>query len=125
MDPKLVLQAAAAARMGLGVILLAAPQLASRVIGAETGTATANLITRVAGVRDVVVGAGTLRATLTDDDPAAWGVGSAICDFSDSIAHVIALRDLPRIRNIGTIVGAAGFGAAQLKAAIDLKKATD
>ena len=121
MNPKLFLQLAAAGRMSLGAVLLVAPQLAGRIIGNETSTATANVVTRVAGVRDLVVGAGTFRALQSGTDAADWVTGSALCDLVDSASHAAAINDIPKVRNIGTIIGAAGFGVAQLKALRDLR----
>lgn len=117
----MLLSAIAVARIGIGSVLLARPGLAGWFIGGETSSAAANVVTRVAGVRDIVIGAGTLSALWTDEDPTAWVVGSAVCDASDAVAHVVALDHIPRVRNIGTTAGAAAFAIAQLAALARLR----
>ena len=117
MQPKLVLSAIAAGRVGLGALLLARPGIAGWFIGGETSTAAANVVTRVAGVRDVVIGVGTLRALWTEgEDATPWVVGSAVCDATDAAAHAVALDHLPRGRNLVTTAGAAATGVVQLAA---------
>jgi hypothetical protein len=81
----------AAGRVAIGLGMLAAPESALRAVGfSEVSPATA-AIARIAGVRDLVLGAVTLAAL---DDPERLRIatlGNAAADAGDTAAFAIAL----------------------------------
>ena len=103
-----------AGRMAIGVGMVAAPEPALRALGfSDVGPATAAL-GRIAGIRDLVLGAATLAAF---DDPArlrAASLANAVADAGDAAAFAIALRTNERtagIRGIAAALPAAAAGA--------------
>src|SRR3954463_14311181 len=102
-------------RVGFGLGYLLQPQQARRSwigrAGRKPGT---QVIVRSQGVRDVVLGAGTLRA-LARDDARPWVAGQAACDLAALVAPWTARDDLPKRRArfamlvaaVSTAVGAA------------------
>ena len=103
-----------AGRIAIGVGMLAAPEPSLRALGfSDVGPATA-AIGRIAGIRDLVLGAATLAAF---DDPArlrAASLANAVADAGDAAAFAIALRTNERtagIRGIAAALPAAAAGA--------------
>ena len=103
-----------AGRIAIGVGMIAAPEPALRALGfSDVGPATAAL-GRIAGIRDLVLGAATLAAF---DDPARLRTASlanAVADAGDAAAFAIALRTNERtagIRGIAAALPAAAAGA--------------
>jgi hypothetical protein len=103
-----------AGRIAIGVGMLAAPEPSLRALGfSDVGPATA-AIGRIAGIRDLVLGAATLAAF---DDPArlrAASLANAVADAGDAAAFAIALRTSERtagIRGIAAALPAAAAGA--------------
>ncbi len=89
-------RALGAVRLLAGVTLLAAPQLAGR--RDDPGF---HLLVRTIGIRDAVIGAGTVLAS--DADARHWGrIGLA----SDSIDIVAGAAALPRVGLAGGLVAA-------------------
>jgi hypothetical protein len=103
-----------AGRIAIGVGMLAAPESSLRALGfSDVGPATA-AVGRIAGIRDLVLGAATLAAF---DDPArlrAASLANAVADAGDAAAFAIALRTNERtagIRGIAAALPAAAAGA--------------
>ena len=103
-----------AGRIAIGVGMLAAPEPSLRALGfSDVGPATA-AVGRIAGIRDLVLGAATLAAF---DDPArlrAASLANAVADAGDAAAFAIALRTSERtagIRGIAAALPAAAAGA--------------
>jgi hypothetical protein len=103
-----------AGRIAIGVGMLAAPEPSLRALGfSDVGPATA-AVGRIAGIRDLVLGAATLAAF---DDPArlrAASLANAVADAGDAAAFAIALRTNERtagIRGIAAALPAAAAGA--------------
>jgi hypothetical protein len=113
-----------AALLGGGAVLFGAlpalfPRPFARLfgIGAAADPTVATAI-RSVGVRDVVTGAGLLRAAWLADDRTLgqWLLARAACDSGDALAVAIAVgagaRD-PRFVGLGGLaLGAAAFGMA-------------
>lgn len=94
MDSKLIAKAIAAGRVAFGLSILVAPRL---VMGAPGRRAEGPLIwlARAFGVRDMVLGLGTLGALVRDDGSATTWVGlSAAADTWDAILAVAFREDL-------------------------------
>lgn len=97
-------------RMFAGGISWAAPQLSSRAFGLgklPTG-ATVGLVTRLFGVRDLVLG-----AALHHPEPAVRKTvlqAGLVCDAADVVASVIAVRaGAPKTTLMGVTAGAGLF----------------
>ena len=97
-------------RVAFGVAMLAAPEAALGVIGfTETGPATV-AVTRLAGIRDLVLGGVTLGALSDRKRLLNATVANATADAGDAIAFALALRT--RERSAGSYGLAAALPAA-------------
>jgi hypothetical protein len=93
-------------RVAIGVGMLAAPGPALRALGfSEVSTAT-EAVARVAGIRDLVLGAITLAALGDRDRLRRATLASAAADAGDTLAFALALRGGERA------AGIRGGGAA-------------
>ena len=82
-------------RIGFGAAMLLAPGLSVRVwLGREADTAVARTMSRAVGVRDIVLGFGTLRA-LDSGHARGWLEAGAAADAVDAVASALAA---PRLR---------------------------
>jgi hypothetical protein len=98
-------------RIAIGIGMLAAPELSLRALGvAGVGPATV-MVSRVAGIRDLVLGVATLAALEDRDRLRAATLASAAADAGDTFAFGVALGTEERS------AGARGLVAA-LPAAI-------
>ena len=93
--------------------MLAAPELALRAFGfSETSPATV-AVGRIAGVRDLVLGAVTLVALDDPDRLRAATLANAVADAGDTAAFAIAMRAEERtagIRGLAAALPAAVTG---------------
>jgi hypothetical protein len=123
--PKTMAAALALNRAAFGLNYLARPQEArSSWIGRAARLPGAQVMIRSQGVRDVVLGAGALRALARGDarELRAWVAGHAVCDLADAVVTWGARRRLPKksarlalvVAGASTAVGAAA--AAGLRA---------
>jgi hypothetical protein len=81
----------AAGRVAIGLGMLAAPEPALRALGfSEVSPATA-AVGRIAGIRDLVLGAVTLAALDDPDRLRIATLGNAAADAGDTAAFAIAL----------------------------------
>jgi hypothetical protein len=103
----------AVGRIAIGVGMLAAPEPAMRALGFSEVTPATAAVARIAGIRDLVLGAATLAAL---DDPARLRtatIGNATADAGDSLAFALAIRAEERtagIRGVATAVPATLAG---------------
>jgi hypothetical protein len=98
--------ASAAARIVIGIGMIAAPEPALRALGFdEVGPATV-AVGRIAGVRDLVLGLGTLAALEDRDRLRTATLANAVADAGDTLAFGVALRTSERT------AGARGIAAA-------------
>jgi len=115
MDQRHVVRLLAVARVAIGVVAIAAPRRAgSLVLGSRGRDRGVALIVRAFGVRDLVLGLGTLRALDQDADPATWAKLSAACDAADAAAALLAAPALSPARVVlgaGSATTAAALGA--------------
>jgi hypothetical protein len=96
----------AGARIAIGIGLLAAPEPALRALGfGEVSPATV-AIGRIAGVRDLVLGLGTLAVLEDRDRLRTATLANALADTGDAFAFGAALRTPERT------AGARGVAAA-------------
>jgi hypothetical protein len=99
------------ARAAIGVGMLAAPQQSLRALGLTEVSAATVMVSRIAGIRDLVLGAATLTALGDRDRLRAATLASAVADAGDTFAFGVALGTSERT------AGARGIAAA-LPAAI-------
>ncbi len=112
MDARALARQLAIGRVAIGGALVLAPGLAARGwIGDVSGTPGARALARGFGMRDVVIGAGALKALSAEESAVDWMLASALADAADLAATLIAGRALPPLGRVG-IVALAGTGAA-------------
>lgn len=109
MDDASLAMMLARGRIAIGVAAVAAPGLATRVMGsrrASTGIAPA--FARMLGGRDIALGLGTVIALDRGKPVRGWLEGAALADAVDCVASVLARKDMsPR-----AFRATAGLGAA-------------
>ncbi|MFL6136796.1 MAG: hypothetical protein ACJ74O_03235 [Frankiaceae bacterium] len=113
-DPDAAAVALGALRGSLGVIMLVAPGLLPRLLGADRRTAARlSYLTRMVGIREVALGAGTVQAVRRGTDVGSWLVAQALCDAGDGLTVLGALC-AGRVNRLtgGLIVASAVAGAA-------------
>ena len=99
-------------RIGIGVAALALPGLVGRAwIGSVGSGRGVKALVRALGIRDAVLGIGTL-VTLDDDRPVAhWLWYGAASDAVDAVATLLAAGSIPKPALV-SVVALAGAGAA-------------
>ena len=121
MDPRLLVRILAVGRIVVGAACVLAPdQIAPGWIGKAGRKPEAQYLLRIFGVRDLVMGAGTLASL---GDPAAarrWILGGAASDAVDLAATVAARDHLPAAAVAATVAAASGAIAVSLGAAAAL-----
>jgi hypothetical protein len=78
-------------RVAFGLAMLTAPEWALRALGFSEVTPTTVAVTRLAGVRDFVLGGVTLGALRDRERLLSATVATATADAGDSIAFAVAL----------------------------------
>lgn len=104
------------ARAAVGAVLLFAPGAFLRLSGREPPTPVSVLLMRTIGVRDLVLGTGTVTAARRGSGPdlRRWTSVGLASDSLDVLASLVAAR------GIGRAEGAGAAGAALVFAAGDL-----
>jgi hypothetical protein len=103
--------ALAAARTGIGVVALAAPELVGRPwVGEAAGTPHGRLLARALGGRDLALGLGALAAVGREQpDAGLWvGLGAA----ADSLDVLVTLGAWPKLPAVGRWLVALSAGGA-------------
>ena len=102
----------AAMRIGIGALAWAKPDVTAKLFGFDEPDGQARYAWRLFGVRDVVVGLGTV--TSRGSRRRVWaGVGLA-CDVADGAAGVLGRDDVKPVSAaamVGVPAAAVGFGA--------------
>ena len=99
-----------AVRVGLGVVMLTRPLLVPRPLGIDRLTSgRVDWLVRMAGARDLALGAGTLAARRTGG-LRVW----LLATLGSDVADAVILADAVRTRKVGRITG----GAAALSAVV-------
>jgi hypothetical protein len=85
-------------RTTVGVALIAAPAAPMRLAGAQSPTGTAVLLMRTIGIRDLVLGLGTVRAARSTDefDARRWVKATLTSDALDTVVSLAAMRSIGR-----------------------------
>lgn len=79
-------------RIGIGAVAWVSPSASARLFGLERPAGTQSpYLWRLFGIRDVVVGTATLRAS--PSERRAWVAFGLVCDAADGAAAIIGRRD--------------------------------
>jgi hypothetical protein len=112
MDPQTVARTLAIGRIGLGAALVAAPKLVlGPWIGKDAASAGPQVVGAALGIRDVVLGTGTLGALYRGDGAEQWMRASVAADLVDLAATLRARDGLPTFGVVSVALMAAS-GAA-------------
>jgi hypothetical protein len=97
-------------RTSVGVALIVAPGATMRITGGEPPTGATLLLMRTIGIRDLVLGLGTLASHRSgaSEDSRRWLVATTASDALDTVASLAAGRTIGRRDSIG----AAGLALA-------------
>jgi hypothetical protein len=93
-------------RAAIGVGMLAAPEFSLRALGLTEVRPSTVMVSRIAGIRDLVLGVATLTALEDRDRLRAATLASAVADAGDTFAFGLALGTSERT------AGARGIAAA-------------
>lgn len=121
-SPQSVVLGTGIGRLAIGAGFLAAPVLSTRVLGLDTATAKRiTFLARMAAVRDITLGVGTLTA---GPDAGRWLAAGAVCDLVDAVVIVAAVRKrtLRGALAAGIAVGAVASAVVGLRAAAALRR---
>ena len=85
-------------RTSVGVALMIAPGAPMRLAGTESPTGAALLLMRTIGIRDLVLGLGTVSASQTTDETDArrWILATLASDSLDTAVSLAAMRAIGR-----------------------------
>ncbi|MDQ3107377.1 MAG: hypothetical protein M3Q68_06180 [Actinomycetota bacterium] len=118
MNPRELAKYYAGGRIGIGVLFFLFPRrLAKGLWGDVSADSPAvKFLSRIVGVRDVILGAGAIAALQQEADGAKglarpWMTYGAVADAGDAVATLLAYKHLPRRKRFGLLVMAAS-GAA-------------
>jgi hypothetical protein len=113
LDMRTLARTMAAGRIAIGSALVVVPGLAtSGWLGSDSKRGATKAVTRALGVRDALLGLGTIRALEQDDEVKPWLLAGALSDSVDAVATVLAWRQLPKRRRFLAVVFMAGAAAA-------------
>ena len=102
----------AAMRIGIGALAWTRPQLAATLFGLPQPDGQARYLWRLFGVRDLLVGVGTVAST--GPRRHVWARVGLACDVADGAAGTLARDDVGRVSAsamIGVPAAAVAFGA--------------
>lgn len=106
MDDRTVARGVALGRVGFGLLVMLAPRLLTRRTGTRQDPPMPYLWwLRAFGIRDTVLGAGTLLALADGDDEATtrWVQMGALADTADAVTSVVYHGDLDRAGRLTTL----------------------
>ena len=84
-------------RTAVGVALILAPGVPMRLAGTEEPTGASLLLMRTIGIRDLVLGLGTVASAVADDDGSSrWIRATLASDALDTAVSLWALRSIAR-----------------------------
>lgn len=106
MDDLKIARGIAAGRILFGALMLLLPEkVMSRVLTDASGPAM--WLARSFGIRDIVIGLGTLRSLSHPEPEAAWVQIGALADTADAVAAVVWRDELGTAGAVATIAVAA------------------
>ncbi len=105
-------------RTSVGIALMAAPGAPMRLAGTESPTGAALLLMRTIGIRDLVLGLGTVSAARSNDESEArrWVQATLASYAIDVVVSLAALRSIGRRDSLIAAGLALGFVGGDLQA---------
>jgi hypothetical protein len=105
-------------RTSVGVALVIAPAAPMRLAGDESPTGAAVLLMRTIGIRDLVLGLGTVSTaqSLGQADARRWVKATLASDALDTIVSLAAMRSIGRRDSLLSAALAFGFVCGDLQA---------
>jgi hypothetical protein len=105
-------------RAAVGVGLMAAPAVPLRLAGREEPTAASVLLMRTIGIRDLVLGLGTVAAARSDDvrDIRRWTMAALASDSLDGAISLASARAIGKRDSAGATLLALAFVGGDLVA---------
>ncbi len=105
-------------RAGVGVSMAVVPSRFLRLSGREEPTAVSILLMRTIGIRDLVLGAGTVVASRRGgaDDLRRWTSVGLASDSLDVVASLGSIRAIGRPESVGAAGAALAFALGDLVA---------
>ena len=112
----------AAGRVAAGAAILLRPEALARALQVDTSTARhMSWLARMFGIRDLVLGAGTLLALTRGGQPLPWLLASAASDAVDATTLGGGLRS----RQVGAVPAVLAGGLAAASVAVQLAAAAE
>ena len=110
-------------RTAVGVALIAAPGVPMRLAGQREPTGTDLLLMRTIGIRDLVVGLGTVAAARSQDigDVRRWTGAALASDSLDVAASLASVRSIGKRDSVGAALLALVFVGGDLHARRSLR----
>jgi hypothetical protein len=104
-------------RAAVGVALMAAPQMPLRLAGQDP-SATTVVLMRTIGIRDLVLGLGTVAAARSEDagDAGHWTAAGLTSDSMDVAVSLASMRSIGKRDSVAAAVLALAFVAGDLAA---------
>jgi hypothetical protein len=105
-------------RTSVGIALMVAPGAPMGLADTESPTGAALLLMRTIGIRDLVLGLGTLCASRSNDqyDARRWVKATLASDALDTLVSLAALRSIGRRDSMFAAALALGFVCGDLQA---------
>jgi hypothetical protein len=105
-------------RTSVGIALMVAPGAPMRLAGDESPTGAALLLMRTIGIRDLVLGLGTVSAarSTNQSDARRWVMATLASDAIDTVVSLAALRSIGRRDSLVAAGLALGFVCGDLQA---------
>ncbi len=122
-EPSALAGRLAGGRTVLAASMLAAPELATRLLGADTATARrVTWLTRMVAVRDAAIGVGAIVALRRGGDARPWLIAGAVSDAVDAVVVGAALRQgrVGGVAPAALVPGAAAVAAVGVVTAVRL-----
>jgi hypothetical protein len=113
MPDRAVATTIAVGRLGLGLIMLVAPDKVGKPwIGAAAEDGGGQTVIRGLAARDCALALGQLNAVRTGTGLREWSAAAALADTGDAVAGAIAGGSIPRNGRLGVLAVASGAAVA-------------
>ncbi|HEX9888870.1 MAG TPA: hypothetical protein VGA69_05295 [Nitriliruptorales bacterium] len=126
MNARQIATGLAIGRVAVGTAMFAAPGAFGKGwIGSDAGRPGTQLIMRVAGIRDLVLGLGLLTSLSSGQDARRWIEAGIVADAGDATAAVLGRGEASRFAVASTVLIAAGAAGAGAYARVNLDTDAD
>lgn len=112
-DHRHVARLLATGRVGVGAVLMLRPQAARSWLGDVVDEPGGRVAVRALAARELVLGAGVIRALDRGDDLRPWLTWSALVDSTDALVTLAASRRLGA-SSLGSVLLAGGTAVASI-----------